>query len=195
MPQMADHIHRSRLKALLEANAPIPAKLVEELIASDDREDQADAFYCLSERWGQIRPEREVWATAPFVLGFLMRSITEPRERTNPDFECFESLRGGLRVGGHLAELIRPSRRYRAAARARRANHQGIFGRERIGARLHRNRLPGARTRAPRPTALVRTVEESSRNARSPLPRSRMGPLPRARVTLGRRQATAMFFA
>jgi hypothetical protein len=85
MSQSADDTNRSRLQSLLEANAPIPAKLVEELMASDDRADQADAFYCLSERWGQIRPEREVWATAPFVLGFLIGTITDPPERAHTD--------------------------------------------------------------------------------------------------------------
>jgi hypothetical protein len=84
MSQRAD-TNRSRLKTLLQANAQIPAKLVEELMASEDREDQADAFYCLSERWKRIHPEREVWATAPFVLGFLSNSIIEPRERADPD--------------------------------------------------------------------------------------------------------------
>jgi hypothetical protein len=85
MSERANDTNRSRLLALLDANSKIPAKFVEELMASDDREDQAEAFYCLSERWGQIQPEREAWATAPFMLGFLIRSITEPSERAHTD--------------------------------------------------------------------------------------------------------------
>jgi len=85
MSERANDTDRNRLKSLLEANALIPAKLVEELMSSDDREDQADAFYCLSERWGQIRPQREVWATAPFVLDFLIGTITDPPARAQTD--------------------------------------------------------------------------------------------------------------
>jgi hypothetical protein len=76
--------NRDQLREMLEANTKIPARLVESLMSSDDREENADAYYCLSQRWERIQPEMEVWFTAPFVFDFLIRSITEPYE--NADF-------------------------------------------------------------------------------------------------------------
>ena len=160
MSERANDTNRSRLLALLDANSKIPAKFVEELMASDDREDQAEAFYCLSERWGQIQPEREAWATAPFMLGFLIRSITEPSERAHTDSNVLSHYEAAHALVAILRNLSDHPRRERAAARTGRADHPDVFGGERIGARLHRNGLPGTCARAPRPAALVRVVEE-----------------------------------
>jgi hypothetical protein len=44
MSEKLNHTSRSRLRALLKANSRISATLVEELMASDDREDQAEAM-------------------------------------------------------------------------------------------------------------------------------------------------------
>ncbi len=79
-------------------NSPIPAKLVEALLASDDREDQADAYDCLINRWKRIRPELEMWYTVPLVLGFLIRSITEPWENADLD----SSVRSSYEAAGEL---------------------------------------------------------------------------------------------
>jgi hypothetical protein len=102
---LTDQTKRSRLQALLATNATIPAKFVEELMASDNREDQADAYYCLSERWRKIRPERELWATAPFVLGFLIQSIVEPCERFDPDSNVFSSYDAAHALVGAVRSL------------------------------------------------------------------------------------------
>jgi hypothetical protein len=91
MTGLPDNSNRTRLKALVEANSPIPAKLVEDLLASVDREDQSDAYDCMANRWKRIQPELEMWYMAPLVLGYLTRSITEPIENADLDSNVFSS--------------------------------------------------------------------------------------------------------
>jgi len=109
MRASADDSNRADLRALLEADARIPARLVEKLMSSADREGQADAYYCLSERWVQIQPELELWTTAPFVLGFLFRSITDPSASADLDSHApsaFEAARQLLAI--LRARLVHP---------------------------------------------------------------------------------------
>lgn len=91
MGSSSDNPNRARLRALIEANSPIPAKLVDDLLASDDREVQADAYDCLINRCKRIQPEPEMWYTVPLVLGFLIRSITEPSEQAHLDSNILSS--------------------------------------------------------------------------------------------------------
>jgi hypothetical protein len=77
--------NQAEIRRLLESQAQLPARLVEALMASRDREEQADAYFCLSERWDRIHPEMEVWFTAPFVLDFLFRSMTDPCDSIDDD--------------------------------------------------------------------------------------------------------------
>ncbi len=112
--------NRDQLREMLEANTKIPARLVECLMSSDDREENADAYYCLSQRWERIQPEMEVWSTAPFVFDFLFRSIIEPNDNTDLNsnalgsYEAARDLLGILRGWFHhpqgetiIADLIK----------------------------------------------------------------------------------------
>lgn len=83
MMDSADDPNRAELRALLETEATIPARLVEKLMSSDDREQQADAYFCLSEHWDRIQPEMEIWFTMPFVFDFLFRCITDPNKSSD----------------------------------------------------------------------------------------------------------------
>jgi hypothetical protein len=99
MSDVCENSNRAQLKSLLAANAPIPALLVEKLLTSDDREANADAYYCLSERVSRIQPELELWHTAPLVLEFLFGSIVEPREDADLEshvLSSYEAARGLL---------------------------------------------------------------------------------------------------
>jgi hypothetical protein len=93
---------RARLRALREANSPIPAKLVEDLLASNDREDQSDAYDCMVNRWKRIQPELEMWYTVPLGLGYLIRSITEPMENAALDSNVRSSYEAARELLGLL---------------------------------------------------------------------------------------------
>jgi hypothetical protein len=70
-------------------------------MASRIREEQADAYFCLSERWERIHPEMEIWFTRPFVMDFLFRSITESYESADRDSHVpssYEAARGLLGI-------------------------------------------------------------------------------------------------
>src|SRR5271155_661601 len=83
--------NQAEIRNLLESQAQLPARLVEALMASGDREEQADVYYCLSERWNQIHPEMELWFTVPFVLDFLFRSMTDPCDSVDDDSNVLSS--------------------------------------------------------------------------------------------------------
>jgi hypothetical protein len=101
---------QTELRQLLQSKSKVPARLIEALMASSHREEQADAYFCLSERWGRIHPEMEIWFTKPFVFDFLFRSVAEPHESTDPDshaLSCYEAARGLLGIlcqWGHCQE-------------------------------------------------------------------------------------------
>jgi hypothetical protein len=102
MRDSADHHNRDQLLALLQSNVTIPARLVEKLMSSDDRKEQADAYYCLSSYWDRIQPEMELCFTTPFVFDFLFRCITDPNDSTDLDSNILSSVEAAWELLGIL---------------------------------------------------------------------------------------------
>jgi hypothetical protein len=68
----------AQLRSLLAAGTRIPAVLVDRLMSSVDREEQAEAYNCLAAHAQRIQPDMEFWITAPFVGRFLLDCIADP---------------------------------------------------------------------------------------------------------------------
>lgn len=106
MMNAEEHSNRDKLRALLESESEISADLIEQLMASSDREDQAYAYHCLSNHWERIRPEMEVWFTAPFVFHHLFLHITEQSEEVDLDSETLSPYESAEEIVGLLLSWI-----------------------------------------------------------------------------------------
>jgi hypothetical protein len=102
----ADLPHRRELRTLLDSNSKIPSRLVEALMASDDPEAQADAYFCLSEQWDRIKPELELVWTAPFVCNYLFGRITQPVERIDEESNALNSYEAASALLGILLNSL-----------------------------------------------------------------------------------------